>query len=560
MEVMNIRLEMIQPSEMNPRKTFDQEGIQELAQNIREQGLLQPITVRPVDYYDTIDDETLESVSVVSKFEIICGERRYRACLLNGAETIPCIVKQMDDKCAFDAMITENLQRKDVDPIEEAFAFGLLVKNGSSAEDVALRFGKSVRFVQDRLRLNVLNDELQKMVKEGVLPLTAAMMVSKLDEGHQEDFVDWVKGEEMDSVPVNEVKEWIDDLFMSLDNARWIAEGNEPDWSGEFKKCSQCECNTANHGCLFYEMKGKNPQCTDAKCYERKNIAYVMYLISQHGNMVMEGEDLVQGKTVIIDEYEPYRDEDRRQKESIMSEVAAKGYRVVKPNMFSSQCWYKEDDERTKELLEKKEIYSCISVHSYGRPRFDHKYYYVKKEAKSEMMKEDPVVNEVNQLVSQHNRNIEISVDSATKTMREWATEKKLYKRKGELSDAERLAFDVVLLKGCTSEYLESVGLKKYYYSGNDDREFFEYAKNNQSERNSWIRDFIRNKLSSNDVNFSGALQACQNLVFRDAYPDDYVALGQKLTESLEKKNGKIKKRLEELGYDVHGEKLQGEA
>ena len=57
----------------------------------------------------------------------------------------------MDDKCAFDAMITENLQRKDVDPIEEAFAFGLLVKNGSSAEDVALRFGKSVRFVQDRL-------------------------------------------------------------------------------------------------------------------------------------------------------------------------------------------------------------------------------------------------------------------------------------------------------------------------------------------------------------------------------------------------------------------------
>ena len=93
-----------------------------------------------------------------------------------------------------------------------------------------------------------------------------------------------------------------------------------------------------------------------------------------------------------------------------------------------------------------------------------------------------------------------------------------------------------------------------------DDREFFEYAKNNQSERNSWIRDFIRNKLSSNDVNFSGALQACQNLVFRDAYPDDYAALGQKLTESLEKKNGKIKKRLEELGYDVHGEKLQGEA
>lgn len=560
MEVMNIRLDMIQPSPMNPRKTFDQEGIAELARNIKEQGLLQPITVRPVEYYETYDDDEDDYSTVVSKFEIVCGERRYRACLLNGSETIPCIIRQMDDTAAFDAMIVENLQRKDVDPIEEAFAFGLLIRNGNDAEEVALRFGKSVRFVQDRLRLNNLEVDLQNLVKEGVLPLTAAFIVSKLETDIQSKFYGWLKDEEFETVSVSDVKEWIDDLFMNLDNALWLTGGIETDWTTEYRKCSMCECNTANHGCLFYEMKGNNPRCTDAKCFEKKNVANIIYRIEQHGNMVMDGEELVYGKTVIVDEYEPYREEDRLRKESIMATVSEKGYRVVKPDKFSHQCWYKDGDERLNELIEKREVYSCITVHNYGRPRFEHKYYYLKKNAKAMVAEEDPVRTEVNQLVFQYKRNIEISKESAAKTMREWAGDKKLYKRKGELSQAEILVFDILILKGCTKEFLESIGLKKYYYSGDSDKEIYEYAKNNQSERPVWIRDFIRNKLSENDVNFSESLQSCQNILFKDAYPDDYAELGKKLIDSLEKKNGKISGRLEELGYDVHGNKLDKEA
>ena len=100
----------------------------------------------------------------------------------NRFSEISAIVREMNDDEAFDAMITENLQRKDVDPIEEAFAFGQLIQKGKSAEEVAARFGKSIRFVQDRIKLNSLIPELMKEVKEDNMPISAAMVISKVDE------------------------------------------------------------------------------------------------------------------------------------------------------------------------------------------------------------------------------------------------------------------------------------------------------------------------------------------------------------------------------------------
>lgn len=134
--IKNIPTWKIIVSPHNPRKTFDEASIKELAENITRQGLLQPITVRPIEYSDELDKETGEIISAVTKYEIVCGERRYRAWLTNQQastkfpKSIPCIVREMSDEEAFDAMITENLQRKDVDPTEEAFAFGELAKRG----------------------------------------------------------------------------------------------------------------------------------------------------------------------------------------------------------------------------------------------------------------------------------------------------------------------------------------------------------------------------------------------------------------------------------------------
>ena len=96
----NIELKNIKPSGFNPRKTFSEEALNELAASIKEQGVLQPIVVRPKGK---------------NKYEIVCGERRYRASVIAGLKNIPVIVRELSDDEAMDIAITENLQRKDVD-------------------------------------------------------------------------------------------------------------------------------------------------------------------------------------------------------------------------------------------------------------------------------------------------------------------------------------------------------------------------------------------------------------------------------------------------------------
>lgn len=98
-------LESIQPSGYNPRKNFDEASLAELAESIRQQGVLQPIGVRPI---------------ADNRMEIVFGERRYRASLMAGLEEIPAIVMEISDETAEEMAVTENLQRKDVTPIEEA--------------------------------------------------------------------------------------------------------------------------------------------------------------------------------------------------------------------------------------------------------------------------------------------------------------------------------------------------------------------------------------------------------------------------------------------------------
>ena len=151
-----IEISKINRSAYNPRRVFDDSKIAELAHNIREQGLLQPITVRPI----------------ANGYEIVCGERRWRAFQWNivhgytGYLTMPCIVREMTDDEAFDAAITENLQRQDVEPMDEAVAFNQLLDRGQSITDLVARFGKSASYIRSRISLNKLIPELAAKIGE----------------------------------------------------------------------------------------------------------------------------------------------------------------------------------------------------------------------------------------------------------------------------------------------------------------------------------------------------------------------------------------------------------
>ena len=563
MEVQNIRIDLISPSPLNPRKTFDEAALSELATNIEKQGLLQPITVRVAKSDDITDLETGEVTKIPCSYEIVCGERRFRAVSLlkekedkeNVAkikahrkkleqfQTISCIVRDLTDDEAFEAMITENLQRKDVDPIEEAFAFAQLTEKGRTLEDIALRFGKSTRFVFDRIKLNSLIPELQARVRNGEIPLSGAMILSKLDEETQKEFHEEEEGEQC---PTAMIRDFVSDSFMELSNAPWIEDDN---WeNGEFKPCSQCENNTCNHGCLFYEMNNKDARCTNATCFDKKRIAYVVRKIQlESDNLVKSGEPFLFGKTVIIAKNpDSYWGEERKDfYEKTLEVVKQLGFEIVNPDeVFNGQCWYSEDDERALKMIESGEVYRCISFFGYYSPEFKVNFYYVRKETSSGTSAvADPKEIEREKINAQLTRNKEIVTEKSAEEMRKWAQEKNYYQSNEELSINEQLVFDVMILSSCNSEFLKKLKLGKW----DKKSDFVNYVKKNQADRTQWYRAFISECLSSNNVNFYPYLQECQNILFSEQYPDDYLTLSKKLNESFEKKQKKLNDRLKEL-------------
>lgn len=295
MEYKEIPLGMVKPSPMNPRKTFDDEAVKELAANIERQGLLQPITVRPCEYEDFADESTGEVVSIPIGYEIVCGERRYRAfALLKSREdaqgsqgrfqSIPTFVREMSDEDAFEAMITENLQRQDVDPMEEAFAFGQLIGKGKTAEELALKFGKSIRFIQDRCKLNALIPELKVAVKDGKMSIAAAMLISKLDDDVQQKYYSSYSNN-YQGFTKGTADSFVMSLFMAIDNSPWYQSDNQADEDFEGScgcRCSECKLNTANHGCLFWEMKTEDAgRCTDRNKFYQKHVDFLLSMLKK---------------------------------------------------------------------------------------------------------------------------------------------------------------------------------------------------------------------------------------------------------------------------------------
>lgn len=549
-EIQKLPVMLIQTSPMNPRKTFDEAKIEELAQNIEEQGLLQPITVRKISDEEThIDEETGEVVSVEPRYEIVCGERRFRAWNMLAKKSdkyneIPCIVREMTDEQAFEAMITENLQRQDVDPVEEALAFSLLAENGKSVDDIAAKFGKSNRFVLDRIKLNGLIPELKVLIKSDDLPLSGAIILSKLGEKDQKGYYDSYPN----GSSVNEIKRFIDNKFGIITSCQFI---DEDGFSSLYPKCADCGNNTANYSCLFYEMKGKEQKCTNPECLSKKEIDYIFYKIMQEsGNLVKEGDSLDFGKSVIIfNSPEPYwNDELKRKNNEFLQRIRDAGFAVVEPHeVFDTECFYKEDDERVARMLSDNKIYRCISFNNgYGKLYYSVKFYYVKKHtATSTCAVVDVKSAEIDKIKLQMQRNKEIAVENAAKTMREWAQSKKSYPSKSsELSLNEKLVFDVMILRGCSSDYLDSIGIKKY---DTKDKSWIDYVKNNQSERMHWYREFIRENLTSNDVNFYDYMRRCQIMIFSEQYPDEFSKMNKKILDSYSKKESSLKSKLDEL-------------
>ncbi len=163
-------LERIHPNPRQPRHHIDEQGLVELEASIRAQGILQPLLVRPVR----------------DGFELIAGERRYRAAKRAGLRTVPVIVRQLDERFVLEAALVENLQREDLDPIDEALGYQALIEDlGYAQEKIAERVGKERSTITNSLRLLTLPQAVQDSVSRGTLTAGHARALLGLSSGEE---------------------------------------------------------------------------------------------------------------------------------------------------------------------------------------------------------------------------------------------------------------------------------------------------------------------------------------------------------------------------------------
>ena len=178
-DILRIPIDMIEPNPFQPRMSFDKEALEELAESIRTFGLIQPITVRKKS---------------TDKYQIISGERRFKACIIAGMDMIPAYIRDANDQGMLEMAIVENIQRENLDPIEVAMSYQRLIEECMlTQEQMAERVGKKRASVTNYLRLLKLPARVQHDLKVGLLSVGHAKVLLGLDnEELQEEFCDYV--------------------------------------------------------------------------------------------------------------------------------------------------------------------------------------------------------------------------------------------------------------------------------------------------------------------------------------------------------------------------------
>lgn len=197
--VEQIEMKMIRPSEFAVRDQFvkDRTADETLTNSIREHGLLQPILVRPLSH----------------GFEIVAGHRRFQTCRSLRWRFIPCKIREMTDKQAFEIQLTENIQRKSMDPIEEAEAFRRYVVDfgWGGVSELAKKIGKSEEYVSHRIQLLKLSPEIKEQIIRSNLNVSQALELTTIPSDRQDEIVSYVINNNPTVKQIREVKSLIKD-------------------------------------------------------------------------------------------------------------------------------------------------------------------------------------------------------------------------------------------------------------------------------------------------------------------------------------------------------------
>jgi ParB family transcriptional regulator, chromosome partitioning protein len=279
-EYRNVSLSLLRESKTNPRHIFEENALKELAATIRSQGVLSPLLVRPL---------------TENGFEIVFGARRYRAAQLAEQDTVPVRIKQMTDAEVIEAQLIENLQRRDVHPMEEAQGFRALLDLDEpkySIEQIAAKTGKSPAYVANRLKLTELSQNVVDAFYREEIGVGHALLLAKLQPDQQEQALsacfreDWSGASKNHRIllPVRNLQQWIEqNVMLILKDAPFNK--RDAQLVPVAGNCVDCPKRTGHNKLLFSDL-GKQDACTDPTCYQNKVSAHVAQVIAAKPQLV----------------------------------------------------------------------------------------------------------------------------------------------------------------------------------------------------------------------------------------------------------------------------------
>ncbi len=281
-EYRNLPLINLTESPANPRSSFDQAALNELAESIRTQGVLSPLLVRPKSQHS---------------YEIVAGARRYRAAQIAGIDSVPVRIVELTDAQAIETSIVENLQRRDVHPLDEASGYARLLALDEpkySIEQIAAKCAKHPGYVLSRIRLTELAPAVSEAFAKDEIGLGHALLLAKLQPAQQEEALSACYQETYGNgnkskrilLPVRHLRDWIEyNILLELASTPFSKE--DVALVPEACSCVECPKRTGYNTLLFEGMTHSgSDQCSDPKCYAAKLNAHVKQTVTAKPKLV----------------------------------------------------------------------------------------------------------------------------------------------------------------------------------------------------------------------------------------------------------------------------------
>ncbi len=539
-QVRDIKLAEITTSALNPRKTFDQTEIEELAQSIKENGLINAITLRKVKADNGI------------KYEVVCGERRYRAVKFLGLDTIQAVVKELDDKQAFACMVIENLQRKDIDPLEEAAAIRYLYKESEvPVKEIAKIIGKSQSFVVGRIQLNNISEEFVALLRDGTVNLSHIQEIAKLTKEQQATLLEscfqpaQIERWNFKTLSLDTIKEWIDEHVMChITMAKFDP---ADDTYKACKACGGCKFNTATR-VSFKDTD--NPRCMKQELFRAKNQEAILRRAKDLGFPVVYAGTTEENKSIIAaaQEFLLYPQPLGKREYLIEPTPPAEDSDPNDKRYLKRLANYQRVRDVFEDNINHGIVIKVFEISYNGILSGEVKYLFNLQSDEVGKVEESDAINAERLTMYKTELRAADEAKRVERVERQRAfMETATYAAKQEsFDDTEESIFLALLVSRLSQEFRKSIGMD--YESAIDITTAFDKLNAN---KDAIMREFIRTMLSDKSVGYSSGFAALLDLALRHNFTSDMEAIDTKLAEDYDQKRKEYESRIAELEKEL---------